>query len=111
MHKIIITTSSRNATCPDLKGIWDVFLQEGKLTGPRRSKNPGGKPSSRKKEGVSARGDKRLRLERADAADYLAGMLKGSMDVARGAEMRFLAYLIEVAMQEAQDEKTRSDSR
>ncbi|ODA68372.1 hypothetical protein A7A08_00194 [Methyloligella halotolerans] len=38
-------------------------------------------------------------------------MLKGLKDVANGAELRFLAYLIEVAMEEARAEKVRIDSR
>jgi hypothetical protein len=38
-------------------------------------------------------------------------MLKGLREVANGADLSFLAYLIEVALQEAQAEKLRSDSR
>ncbi|MFD0987144.1 hypothetical protein [Methyloligella solikamskensis] len=60
---------------------------------------------------MAKRDDTVLQLERSEAADYLAGMLRGLREVANGADLRFLGYLIEVAMQEAQAEKARTDSR
>jgi len=94
-------------------GIWGRIRQEGKLTGQGEGNNRGRKstPSPRRKTGSRKTSESRLRLERSEAADYLAGMLKGLREVANGAELNFLAYLIEVALQEAQAEKLRADSR
>lgn len=89
------------------------FLQEGKLTGRTRGSKLGKKSSSpaRDKAGAQGKAVAPLPLEKREAADYLAGMLKGLHEVASRADLRFLSYLIEVAMHEAQAEKARTDSR
>lgn len=40
-----------------------------------------------------------------EAAEYIASMLEGLHQVAKGAEMSFLAYLIDVAREEANSRK------
>jgi nitrate reductase assembly molybdenum cofactor insertion protein NarJ len=45
-------------------------------------------------------------LNRQEAADYIAAMLESLGRVANGARMPFLAYLIDVAREEAKNEKT-----
>ena len=39
-----------------------------------------------------------------EAAEYIASMLEGLHEVAKSAEMRFLAYLIDLAREEAKPE-------
>ena len=47
-------------------------------------------------------------LTHKEAAEYIASMLEGLHSVAKGAEMPFLAYLIEVAREEANSQKAES---
>jgi len=44
-----------------------------------------------------------------EAAEYIASMLEGLHEVAKSAEMRFLAYLIDVAREEAKSQKANRD--
>lgn len=44
-------------------------------------------------------------LTHREAADYIASMLEGLHSVAKGAEMPLLAYLIDVALEEAKSQK------
>jgi hypothetical protein len=44
-------------------------------------------------------------LTHREAAEYIASMLEGLHSVAQGAEMPFLAYLIDVAREEANSQK------
>ncbi len=48
-------------------------------------------------------------LTHREAAEYIASMLEGLHVVARGAEMPFLAYLIDVALEEANSQKAVPD--
>jgi len=45
------------------------------------------------------------RLSHREAADYIAAMLEGLRHVAQSAQMPFLAYLIDVALEEAKSQK------
>jgi hypothetical protein len=45
-------------------------------------------------------------LTHREAAEYIASMLEGLRMVAQGAQMPFLAYLINVALEEANNEKS-----
>lgn len=49
-----------------------------------------------------------LEPSRKEAAEYIASMLEGLVQVANGAGMPFLAYLIGVALEQAKSEKTNS---
>jgi hypothetical protein len=44
-----------------------------------------------------------------EAAEYIASMLDGLHSVAKSAEMPFLAYLIEVAREEADSQRAKRD--
>ena len=44
-----------------------------------------------------------------EAAEYIASLLEGLRSVANGGQMPFLAYLINVALEEANNEKTNRD--
>ena len=44
-----------------------------------------------------------------EAAEYIAAMLEGLQQVAKGAEMTFLAYLIEMALEEAKSQRFARD--
>jgi hypothetical protein len=44
-----------------------------------------------------------------EAADYIAAMLEGLQQVATAAEMTFLAYLIDMALEEAKVQRTARD--
>ena len=44
-----------------------------------------------------------------EAAEYIASLLEGLKQVANSAQMPFLAYLINVALEEANNEKTSRD--
>ena len=44
-----------------------------------------------------------------EAAEYIASMLEGLVRVANSASMPFLAYLINVALEQAKSEKTNRD--
>ena len=44
-----------------------------------------------------------------EAAEYIAAMLEGLQQVAKGAEMTFLAYLIEMALEDAKSQRTARD--
>ena len=46
---------------------------------------------------------------RQEVAEYIASMLEGLKALAQGAQLTFLAYLIGMALEEAQDEKSRRD--
>jgi hypothetical protein len=48
-------------------------------------------------------------MTRREAADYIAGMLDGLHRIANGANFPFIAYLLAMAMEEAQAEKSRED--
>ena len=48
-------------------------------------------------------------LTHQEAADYIASMLEGLRLVAQNAQMPFLAYLINVALEEARLEKAKRD--
>ncbi len=64
-----------------------------------RSQPPGGGNSS---------GDGQ-RLSREEAAEYIASLLEGLRVVAHNAQLQFLAYLINLALEEANNEKAVSD--
>lgn len=44
-----------------------------------------------------------------EAAEYVAAMLEGLQQVAKDAEMTFLAYLIDMALEEAKVQRTARD--
>ena len=46
-------------------------------------------------------------LSRVETAEYIASMLEGLKSVAKSAQLPFLAYLIDVAREEARAEKVR----
>ncbi len=48
-------------------------------------------------------------MTRREAADYIAGMLDGLHAIADGANLTFVAYLLAMAKDEAQAEKSRED--
>jgi hypothetical protein len=48
-------------------------------------------------------------LTRQEAAEYIASLLEGLRSVASGGQMPFLADLINVALEEANNEKTNRD--
>ncbi len=48
-------------------------------------------------------------LSRKEAAEYIASLLEGLRVVAHNAQLQFLAYLINVALEEANNEKTIPD--
>ena len=48
-------------------------------------------------------------LTHKEAAEYIASLLEGLRLVAHSAQMPFLAYLINVALEEANSEKTNRD--
>lgn len=48
-------------------------------------------------------------LTNREAAEYIASMLEGLQLVARSAEMPFLAYLIDIALEEANSQKAVPD--
>lgn len=50
-----------------------------------------------------------LELTHQEAAEYIASMLEGLRLVAQNAQMPFLAYLINVALEEANNEKSNRD--
>ena len=68
------------------------------MTGPR-SRPPGGASSLSDRE----------QLSRKEAAEYIASMLDGLRHVAHNAQLQFLAYLINVALEEANNEKAIRD--
>jgi len=69
------------------------------MTGTRARPPAGGANASR--EGPD--------LTHQEAADYIASMLEGLRLVAQNAQMPFLAYLINVALEEANNEKANRD--
>jgi hypothetical protein len=44
-----------------------------------------------------------------EVADYIASLLEGLRELAQDAQLSFLAYLIAIALEEAQAEKARRD--
>jgi hypothetical protein len=48
-------------------------------------------------------------LSRKEAAEYIASLLEGLRLVAHSAQLQFLAYLINVALEEANNEKAARD--
>jgi hypothetical protein len=48
-------------------------------------------------------------MTRREAADYIAGMLDGLHSIAYAANLPFIAYLLAMAMEEAQAEKSRDE--
>jgi hypothetical protein len=53
--------------------------------------------------------NERPELTHREAAEYISSMLEGLRLVAQNARMPFLAYLINVALQEADNEKSSRD--
>jgi hypothetical protein len=70
----------------------------------KRDKAPGTKD-------VPEDGSSRARpdMTRREAADYIAGMLDGLHSIAYAADLPFVAYLLAMAMEEAQAEKSRKE--
>ena len=66
---------------------------------------PGGRPPA---GGASSFNDGH-ELSRKEAAEYIASLLEGLRLVAHNAQLQFLAYLINVALEEANNEKTVKD--
>jgi len=62
---------------------------------------PGSQPPA---GGASSFNDGR-ELSRKEAAEYIASLLEGLRLVAHNAQLQFLAYLINVALEEAKNEK------
>ena len=59
-------------------------------------------------QGLEARGSRDgTELSRVETAQYIASMLEGLQSLAKSAELRFLAYLIDIAREEARAEKVR----
>jgi hypothetical protein len=73
-------------------------IRQSEMSGPR-SQPPGGANSF--SDGQE--------LSRKEAAEYIASMLEGLRVVAHNGQLQFLAYLINVALEEANNEKTISD--
>ena len=48
-------------------------------------------------------------MTRREAADYIASLLEGLKDVAKCAGLTFIAYLLSVALEAAQEEKAKND--
>jgi hypothetical protein len=48
-------------------------------------------------------------MTRREAADYIAGMLDGLHSIAHAANLPFIAYLLAMAMEEAQAERSRDE--
>jgi hypothetical protein len=48
-------------------------------------------------------------LTRREAAEYIASLLEGLKSVANSGQMPFLAYLLNIALEEANNEKTARD--
>jgi hypothetical protein len=48
-------------------------------------------------------------MTRREAADYIAGMLDGLKSIAHDSGLSFVTYLLAMAMEEAQAEKSRED--
>ena len=69
------------------------------MSGPR-SRPPAG--------GATSVGDSH-ELSRKEAAEYIASLLEGLRLVAHNAQLQFLAYLINIALEEANNEKTIPD--
>ena len=69
------------------------------MTGTRARPPSGGSSPSR--EGPE--------LTRQEAAEYISSLLEGLRMVAQSTQMPFLAYLINVALQEANNEKSSHD--
>jgi hypothetical protein len=66
-----------------------------------RARPPAGSGAGSSREGPE--------LTRQEAADYIASLLEGMRLVAQNAQMPFLAYLLNVALEEANNEKTNRD--
>lgn len=65
-------------------------------------------PSSQPPGGASSFNDGK-ELSRKEAAEYISSLLEGLRVVAHNAQLQFLAYLINVALEEANNEKTIPD--
>jgi hypothetical protein len=65
-------------------------------------------PRSSPPGGASSFSDDK-QLSRKEAAEYIASLLEGLRVVAHNAQLQFLAYLINVALEEANNEKTIPD--
>ncbi len=65
-------------------------------------------PRSRPPGAASSSSDDK-ELSRKEAAEYIASLLEGLRVVAHNAQLQFLAYLINVALEEANDEKAIPD--
>ncbi len=74
-------------------------IRQNEMVGPR-SQPPGG--------GASSFNDGR-ELSRREAAEYIASLLEGLRVVAHNAQLQFLAYLINIALEEANNEKAARD--
>lgn len=57
-------------------------------------------------QGLEARASRDgTELSRVETAEYIASMLEGLQSLAKSAELRFLAYLIDIAREEARAKK------
>ncbi len=65
-------------------------------------------PRSQPPGGGNSTGDGQ-RLSQREAAEYIASLLEGLRVVAHNAQLQFLAYLINIALEEANNEKAVSD--
>lgn len=81
----------------------EAHLSNGGETTPHRA--PGSKDAP--PPGGSSGGGSNM--TRREAADYVAGMLDGLKSIAHEAGLPFIAYLLAMAMEEAQAEKSRED--
>jgi hypothetical protein len=59
--------------------------------------------------GPESRSGAKSALSRREAAEYIAGLLDGLRAVADTAGLTFLTYLLAMALEEAQAEKSRED--
>jgi hypothetical protein len=112
MHKILISTSSRYPARRFGRGDAPMS-EEGKLADHRASKGPKRVQASEKPPGEGKKNRQRAGanaapgLPKDEAVEYIASLLEGLRSVATGANLSFLAYLIGLACEEAQAEKSR----
>ena len=66
-------------------------------------------PRTRPPMGGASSGEDGRELSRKEAAEYIASLLEGLRLVAHNSQLKFLAYLINVALEEANNEKASRD--
>ena len=66
-------------------------------------------PRARSPAGSASSAGNGPELTRQEAAEYIASLLEGLRSVASSGQMPFLAYLLNVALEEANNEKTVRD--